>query len=49
LVTWKKDGQIGWQVYDAAGRPSEPTGSAESLGDGVAGILDKNGHLVLFR
>jgi len=49
LVAWKKDGQMGWQAYDAGGRPSGSPGSAKSLGDGVAGIVDKGGHFVLFR
>jgi len=49
LVAWKKDGQMGWQVYDAGGRPSGSPGSSQSPGDGVAGIVDKDGRFVLFR
>ena len=49
LVAWKKDGQLGWQLYDDRGRPSGLPGSAKSAGSGVAGVLAKNGDLVLFR
>ena len=49
LVAWKKDGQLGWQVYDAKGTPAGPTGSAVSPGSGAAGVVDKAGRFVLFR
>jgi len=49
LVAWKKDEQMGWQVYDAKGRPSGSSGSTQSAGGGVAGIVDKAGHFILFR
>lgn len=49
LVAWKKDNQLGWQLYDDRGRPAGAPGSARSAGSGVAGVLAKNGDLVLFR
>jgi hypothetical protein len=49
LVAWKKDGQLGWQLYDLRGRASGPPGSARSAGSGAAGVLAKNGQFVLFR
>ena len=49
LVAWKKDNQLGWQVYDDRGRPAGKPGSAGSDGSGVAGVLAKNGDLILFR
>ena len=49
LVAWKKDNQLGWQLYDDRGRPSGPPDSVKSAGNGVAGVLAKNGELVLFR
>ena len=49
LVAWKKDDQLGWQLYDDRGRPSGVPGSASSAGKGVAGVLTKNGELILFR
>src|SRR5262249_34439227 len=49
LVAWKKDDQLGWQLYDDRGRPSGAPGSAKSSGKGAAGVLAKNGDLVLFR
>jgi hypothetical protein len=49
LVAWKKDNQLGWQMYDDRGRPTGTPGSARSPGNGVAGVLAKNGDIVLFR
>lgn len=49
LVAWKKDGLTGWQLYDAEGHPSGPPGSAKSPGNGVAGVVGKDGRFVLFR
>jgi hypothetical protein len=49
LVAWKKDGQAGWQLYDAKGQPAGPAGSAKSPGNGVAGVVGKDGAFVLFR
>lgn len=49
LVAWTKDGQTGWQLYDVEGQPSGPSGSVKSPGNGVAGVLGKNGRFVLFR
>jgi hypothetical protein len=49
LVAWKKDGVAGWQLYDTEGRPTGAPGSAKSRGDGVAGVVGKDGRFVLFR
>jgi hypothetical protein len=49
LVAWKKDGQLGWQLYGGEGEPSGPTGSATGPGDGVAGVVGKDGRFLLFR
>jgi hypothetical protein len=49
LVAWAKDNRLGWQLYDATGRPSGSPGSARSSGNAVAGIVDKEGHFILFR
>ena len=49
LVAWKKDGQVGWQSYDAEGRPLGQPGSAPSAGNGVAGVVDRGGRFILFR
>ena len=49
LVGWTKDGLIGWQLYDAHGQPSGTLDSAKSRGNGVAGVLGKDGHFILFR
>jgi hypothetical protein len=49
LVAWKKEGQLGWQLYDAAGRPSGRPGSTTNPGKGVAGVVDKDGQFILFR
>jgi|SRR5579863_5425681 len=49
LVAWKKEGQLGWQLYDARGRPAGSPGSARSAGSGVAGVVARNGDILLFR
>ena len=49
LVAWKKDGQLGWQVYDGRGRPMGVPGGAPSAGSGVAAVVVKNGDVVLFK
>jgi hypothetical protein len=49
LVAWKKDGRMSWQVYDSEGRPSGPGGAVHSSGDGVAGVVDKDGRFTLLR
>jgi hypothetical protein len=49
LVAWKKDEQLGWQLYDAGGGPSGPPGSVRSPGNGVAGVVGKDGRFILFR
>jgi hypothetical protein len=48
LVAWKKDDQIGWQLYGVGGQPSGPPGSAPSSGSGVAGVVGKDGRFILF-
>jgi hypothetical protein len=49
LVAWKKDEQLGWQLYDADGRPRGAAYTTESRGSGAAGVLGKDGHFILFR
>jgi hypothetical protein len=49
LVAWKKDDQLGWQLYDANGRPSGAPGAAKSPGNGAAGVVGKDGRFILFR
>jgi hypothetical protein len=49
LVAWKKDDRLGWQLYDAKGQPSGSPGSTDSPGNGIAGVVDKNGRFLLFR
>ncbi|MCI0358780.1 MAG: hypothetical protein L0211_09890 [Planctomycetaceae bacterium] len=49
LVTWKKNGQLSWQLYDQKGQPSGRLESVKSAGSGVAGVVDANGRFVLFR
>ena len=49
LVAWTKDDRIGWQLYGAEGQPLGQPGSAESSGNGVAGVVGKNGGFILFR
>ena len=49
LVAWKSAGQVGWQLYDAKGKPSGKPGSEPGPGNGVAGVLGKDGRFILFR
>jgi len=49
LVAWKHDGQTGWQIYDVGGQPSGSPGVAKSSGNGVAGVVGKDGRFILFR
>jgi hypothetical protein len=49
LVAWKKDEQIRWQLYDEDGHPSGQPGAARSLGNGMAGVVSKDGRFLLFR
>jgi hypothetical protein len=49
LVAWRQDDSVKWQLYDAKGQPSGSVGSAKSGGTGVAGVVDKDGHFILFR
>ena len=49
VVAWKKDEQLGWQIYDDRGRASGSPGSVKSAGSGATGVLGKNGDVVLFR
>jgi hypothetical protein len=49
LVAWKKDQTLGWQLYDKQGRPTGRPGTAKGSGNGLGGVVDKNGDFVLFR
>jgi hypothetical protein len=49
LVARKNDGFAGWQHYELKGQPSGPSSSAKSAGNGVAGVVGKDGRFVLFR
>jgi hypothetical protein len=49
LVTWTKDNQLSWQLYDAKGLPSGSPGAAKSSCNGVAGVVDNEGRFILFR
>lgn len=49
LVAWKKENELGWQVYDELGRPVGSPGSVQSAGSGAAVVVNKSGDFVLFR
>ncbi len=48
LIVWKNKDTLGWQLYDAKGEPAEERGSTASPGNGAAGIVQRDGHFVLF-
>lgn len=49
LVAWKKDDQLGWQLYDKQARPVGRPGSIKSEGAGAAGVVNEAGDFILFR
>jgi hypothetical protein len=49
LVAWKKENQLGWQLYDKQGKPSGKPGSVSSQGSGAAGIVDAQGNFLLIK
>lgn len=49
LIEWKKDKQLGWQLYDPECRPVGHAGSSPSAGNGAAGVVNKQGDFILFR
>jgi len=49
LIAWKSEGELGWQLYDAQGRPRGASVAIKSAGNGAAGVVDKNGNFILFR
>ena len=48
LVAWKNKDVLGWQLYDAEGRPQGEPGSETSSGPGAAGVVLPNHHFILF-
>jgi hypothetical protein len=49
LVAWKNDGQAGWQLFDVEGKPLGLPGFAKSPGNGIAGVVGKDGRFILIR
>jgi hypothetical protein len=49
LIAWKLNGELHWQIYNAAGIPQGAPESAPSAGKGAAGITDQRGHFILFE
>ncbi|MBM3839962.1 MAG: hypothetical protein FJ398_18730 [Verrucomicrobia bacterium] len=48
LVAWKNKDVLGWQLYDAKGRPEGKPGSETSPGNGAAGVVLRDGRFLLF-
>jgi hypothetical protein len=48
-VLWKKDNNLGWQEFNAAGKAKGTSHSFHSPGTGFAGVVDKDGCVVLFQ
>jgi hypothetical protein len=49
LVAWKKDDRLNWQLYNPDGHPNGQAHSVRSPGNGVAGVVDNDGHFILFE
>jgi len=48
LIAWKNKDALGWQLYDSKGQAQGDPGSAQSGGNGAAGVALPNGKFVLF-
>ena len=48
LIAWKNKEILGWQRYDANGQPDGKPGSADSPGNGAAGVVLRDGRFALF-
>jgi hypothetical protein len=48
LVAWKNKDVLGWQLYDAKGKPDGEPGSASSPGSGAAAVARRNGTFLVF-
>ena len=48
MIAWKNKDTIGWQLYDANGKPQGNPGSTPSAGSGAAGVVLASGKFVLF-
>jgi len=48
LVAWKNKDVLGWQLYDVKGQPQGEPGSANSPGNGAAGVVLRDGRFVVF-
>jgi hypothetical protein len=49
LVAWNHEGELGWQLYDRDGQPEGQSESAPGSRKGAAGVLEKDGHFILFQ
>jgi len=49
LVAWNHNGELGWQLFDPDGKPEGQPGSAPASGKGAAGVVEQDGHFILFR
>ncbi|MFO0960708.1 MAG: hypothetical protein U0800_25275 [Isosphaeraceae bacterium] len=49
LIAWKEGALIGWQRYDANGRPIGPSGRVEGPGPGAVGVATRDGRFILYR
>jgi hypothetical protein len=49
LIAWKRNGELGWQLYDAQGIPQGAPGSVQSAGKGAAGVTGRHGTFILFE
>lgn len=49
LAAWKKDGQLSWQLFGPDGHSQGDVTTVKSPGAGVAGVITKDGQMLLFR
>jgi hypothetical protein len=48
LIAWKNQEVLGWQLYDAQGRPVGNAGSEPSRGSGAAAVVLPDGRFMVF-
>jgi len=49
LIAWRRQDEVGWQLYGEDGNPLGAGGSMKSAGKGAAAVVDRKGRFILFQ
>jgi hypothetical protein len=49
LIAWRRQDEVGWQLYAVEGAPLGAPGSMKSAGKGAAAVVDRKGRFILFQ